>query len=371
VVHIIIPQGFPGAGEVAILKKAAYGTKQGARRFYDWNTKVIKHIGLPNEPCLFRFLHGTSVCFLLQNVDDGLIAGDKLAIKKLQQEMTVYFQCKFAKPKDFLGLDINHPAPGDFTLSMTTFTSKMKDVLGFQDTLYGDILTPGRTDRKINRGEPHETNSKYRSEVGTLNWLTMGLRYDLAFVTKELSRVLDQPTAIANDVSKRTLIYAHKTKDAHLKFSHTSKHMTNYQPPKTRKKPNDTLNQYDTETYNSFDGITLVDDRPPQQDYMHNGEQATLTCLTDIDLAGQPDTRQSTSAYTLFLNGALFHYRAHTEKIIIKSTAAGEYIALTRGNQACKHVKEILKFFGNTANTYYLYTDNQAALVKLPSVISL
>ena len=52
---------------------------------------------------------------------------------------------------------------------------------------------------------------------------------------------------------------------------------------------------------------------------------------------------------------------AHTEKIIIKSTAAGAYIALSRGNQACKHVKEILKFFGNTANTYYLYTDNQAA----------
>ncbi len=97
------------------------------------------------------------------------------------------------------------------------------------------------------------------------------------------------PLISANDISIRALIYAHMTKDAHLKFSH--KHMTNYQPPKTRIKPNDTLNQYDTETHNSFDGITHVDDYPTQQDYMHNGEQATLTCLTDIDLVGQPDTR--------------------------------------------------------------------------------
>jgi hypothetical protein len=33
VVYIIIPPGFPGEGDVDILKNAAYGTKQGARRF--------------------------------------------------------------------------------------------------------------------------------------------------------------------------------------------------------------------------------------------------------------------------------------------------------------------------------------------------
>jgi hypothetical protein len=79
------------------------------------------------------------------------------------------------------------------------------------------------------------------------------------------------------------------------------------------------------------------------QEYIHKGEKSILTCLTDIDLAGQPDTRQSTSAYTLYLNDQLFHWRAHTEKLIIKSTASGEYtsIALSRSNQAYKHVRAI------------------------------
>jgi hypothetical protein len=235
----------------------------------------------------------------------------------------------------------------------------MRYVLGLQDNLYGQVLTPGRTDKKVNRDDEHDPNDKYRSYVGTLNWLSMGLRYDVAFTTKELSRVLDKPTKTANEIVNRALLYSYRTRDAHLRFS--SLLMTGYTPPKTRRKPNDAITAYDVDNYNTYDGITHVDDKEPQQGYTHPGDPLILTCLTDIDLAGQPDTRQSTSAYTLYLNGTMFHWRAHTEKLIIKSTASGEYIALSRGNQACKHVREILKFFGNTHNTYYLYTDNQAA----------
>ncbi len=94
---------------------------------------------------------------------------------------------------------------------------------------------------------------------------------------------------------------------------------------------------------------------------MYEGDQLTITAQTDIDLAGQPDTRQSTSSYILSINGIIFHWRAHTEKVIIRTTAAGEYIALSRGNEACKFVREILKYFGNTQHVYHLYTYNQAA----------
>ncbi len=55
IVYIYIPDGFPGAGEIALLQKAAYGTKQGARRFYDFTIQVFKQIGLttcPNDPPL-------------------------------------------------------------------------------------------------------------------------------------------------------------------------------------------------------------------------------------------------------------------------------------------------------------------------------
>ncbi len=362
IVCIIIPEGFPGAGEVVFLQKAAYGTKQGARRFYDFTVHVLKQIGLdtcPNDSCLFCYLYKGSVCYLLQYVDDALISGEPQAIENLQQEMKNYLQCKFDKPKGFLGLDITHNAQGEITLSMHTFTNKMRKVLGIDDDLYGDVLTPGRIDKKVNREDEHDPNDKYRSYVDTLNWLSVGLRYDIAFTIKELSRVLDKPTKIANEIVNRALIYSYRTKDAHLKFS--SLLMAGYTPPKIRRKPTDAPSDYAVDHFNTNDGITHVDEKEPQQDYTHPEDPLTLTCLTDIDLAGQPDTRQSTSAYTLYLNGTMFHWRAHTEKLIIKSTASGEYIALSRGNQACKHVREILKLFGNKNNIYYLYTDNQAA----------
>ncbi len=89
--------------------------------------------------------------------------------------------------------------------------------------------------------------------------------------------------------------------------------------------------------------------------------QITVTCQTDIDLAEQVESRQSTSGYVIYLHGALVHYRAATERIIIQSTAAGEYIALSRGNTATKFVRDVLKFYGNTQHIYFLYTYNQAA----------
>ncbi len=40
IVYIYIPEGFPGQGEITRLDKAAYGTKQGARRFYDYSAET-------------------------------------------------------------------------------------------------------------------------------------------------------------------------------------------------------------------------------------------------------------------------------------------------------------------------------------------
>ncbi len=76
----------------------------------------------------------------------------------------------------------------------------MMNTLSIHDHHPGDVLTPGRTDKKIVRGVDPEPNDKYRSKVGSLNWLTMGIRYDVVYTTKELSRVLFEPTKIVNEI---------------------------------------------------------------------------------------------------------------------------------------------------------------------------
>ena len=84
--------------------------------------------------------------------------------------------------------------------------------------------------------------------------------------------------------------------------------MLNYTPPKTRKKPNELVNPYESDAYCLTDGISNDDDIPIKHEYRYSAAPSLiLTCLTDIDLGGQLPTRQSTSGYLLYLNGQLFH----------------------------------------------------------------
>jgi hypothetical protein len=129
----------------------------------------------------------------------------------------------------------------------------------------------------------------------------------------------------------------------------------------TRKKPTDVTDDYETSDYNIDDGITHEDSKTPTDNYEYKGPTMYVHCLTDIDLAGQLETRQSTSSLMIWIQGALVHWRATTEKIVIASTAAGEYVALSRGNTTAKFVRNILQFYGNGNPNYFLYTDNQAA----------
>jgi hypothetical protein len=135
-----------------------------------------------------------------------------------------------------------------------------------------------------------------------------------------------------------------------------------WKPPPTRKKPTDMPNIYnEAVNYNIQDTIKQPDEISSEQTYCHPGPQLILSCQTDIDLGGELESRQSTSGFTLYLSGALVHFRGHTERLVLKSTAAGEYVALCRGNTASKFVLDIIQFYGYSQNTYHLYTDSQAA----------
>ena len=102
-----------------------------------------------------------------------------------------------------------------------------------------------------------------------------------------------------------------------------------------------------------------VDDHEPRQEYRCTKSQITQVVLSDIDLAVQVETRQSTSGLMVYLNGVLVHWRGRTERLILQTTAAGEYVALNRANTTAKFIRDILQFYGNTDNIYHLYTDNQ------------
>jgi hypothetical protein len=136
--------------------------------------------------------------------------------------------------------------------------------------------------------------------------------------------------------------------------------MIAFKPPPTRKKPTDESDEYDV-SYNTTDSVIHEDENEKQQEYNHSRPTMDVMVKTDCDLAGQTETRQTTTSLMVWVSGALVHRRAHTERIIIPSTATGEYVALSKGNTTAKFIREVLKFYGNKHVNYYLLTDNQAA----------
>ncbi len=77
-------------------------------------------------------------------------------MEEIQSKLKQHFDVKFSKPKDFIGLDIDHKDEGTITLSMQIFTTKLKET--FHITASALILTPGRTDKTIIRGVDHNGN---------------------------------------------------------------------------------------------------------------------------------------------------------------------------------------------------------------------
>ncbi len=120
-------------------------------------------------------------------------------------------------------------------------------------------------------------------------WTTMGTRFDITYAVKELSRVLQEPTTIAGEILERTLDYVIQTKEAFLEYTHNK--MLKYTLLATCKIPHAQQDIYDTQDYIHQDDIPHHDDNPPLQTYTYKGSNITTTCYTDIDLAGQHETR--------------------------------------------------------------------------------
>ncbi len=123
----------------------------------------------------------------------------------------------------------------------------------------------------------------------------MGIRFDITYAVKELSRVLQVPTKVAEEILERTLDYITQTKDAFLAYNPDT--MINYELPAARKIPHAHKDIYDTQAYTHQDVIPHHDDNPTPQTYTNKGPKIITTCYSDIDLAGQHETRQSTSGY--------------------------------------------------------------------------
>jgi Reverse transcriptase (RNA-dependent DNA polymerase) len=157
-----------------------------------------------------------------------------------------------------------------------------------------------------------EMKSKpFRQVVGTLMYLMIGSRPDLAFAITNVSTYMSNYDREHWEAVKRVLRYVKGTKSHRLEYG---------------------------------------------------GDSVKLSAYTDSDYAGDVAERKSTSGYVTFVGNCAVTWSSRKQRIIATSTAEAEYIALAHCAREVLFLRQFLKELGHPQQATVIREDNQACI---------
>ena len=185
------PQGFEdGTNRVCKLQRSLYGLKQAPR---NWNKKFMDFLSEINvyqsscDPCLF-FNQDRSLLLTLY-VDDGLIFAKTDIIKDIFIEnLKRKFCVTICEVGCYLGLEIKQVGDQIF-LNQGSYAKKV--LKRFRMESCNACVTPMEQDSKSVDEEIIEDDFPFREAIGSLLYLSVVSRPDIAFAVNKLSQFLD------------------------------------------------------------------------------------------------------------------------------------------------------------------------------------
>ncbi|KAF0729318.1 hypothetical protein Ae201684P_010440 [Aphanomyces euteiches] len=155
-------------------------------------------------------------------------------------------------------------------------------------------------------------HASYRQSVGSLMYLMLGTRPDLAYAVQSLSRHLNRPGKKHFGEIKRIMRYVAGTMNYGL---------------------------------------------------LYRGSELDLCGYTDSDYAANPNNRRSVSGYCTFVGKCLVSWASQTQRIVAQSTTEAEYIAVAQAAKEVLLMKTLNCELGNPIKTgSIIRVDNQPAM---------
>ena len=321
------PEGFGVKGKenlVCKLKKSLYGLKQAPRLWYKKFDSFMLNHGYNRtntDHCVFvkKFSDGDFVILLLY-VDDMLIVGqDTNKIEKLKKELSKSFAMKDLGPaKQILGMKITRDrASKRLWLSQEKYIEKVLE--RFNMAKSKPVNTPLAGHFKLSSAQCPTSDEEqegmkqipYASAVGSLMYAMVCTRPDIAHAVGVVSRFLSNPGKDHWEAVKWILRYLRGTSKVCLKFGEN---------------------------------------------------QTILDGYTDADMAGDVDSRKSTSGYLMIFAGGAVSWQSRLQKCVALSTTEAEYIAATEASKELLWIKKFLQELGLTQERYILHCDSQSAI---------
>jgi hypothetical protein len=297
-IYMKYPQGYSGTpGMVWRLLKSLYGLKQASLMWYKLFRTTLEKLGFKRS----EFDHGLftyhwpfngskAICFLAVHVDDGLGATNSTSFfTHLKGEIAKAFGIKDLGPvKSFIGFQFERDRISrELWIHQENYVNNLLDEYSLHDC--NSVSTPLDSNHPfgdINSTYPETPNlvKSYQRLIGSLLFLSICTRPDIAFAVMALSQWNSKPEPRHFASAKRVLRYLKGTKDFRLKYGGVNK------------------------------------DLP-------------LQGFTDSDWGGDPSTRASVSGYCWFFAGGPISWSAKKQVCIALSTTEAEYVAMTRALQ--------------------------------------
>jgi hypothetical protein len=328
------PPGLPLKGRAWRLFKSLYGLKQAALAWYEKWKKVMLGLGFkPSDadPCLFTGSVDQGKILIGLYVDDALIIGSSSSVSKVVTLIQKEFEIKNigllkeGETFKFLGMELklyDRPRLG-ISLTQKRYAVSVLEKFGMKDC--SPVATPMTPGLKLDHeGDLLPEGNEYAAIVGSLLYLAVKTRPDIAHAVGVLSRFMSCPRAPHLQAAKRVLRYIARDPGAGLFFR--------VHPP-TR--------------------------RTPQ----------SLHCLlyTDADFAADPVMRKSTSGLLFRVNGAPIMWRSKLQSIVAQSTCEAEFVAAACAVREGLWLQKLLTAVTGTWRPMRMVCDNESALTLLKS----
>lgn len=287
------PEGFLEAGKedwVWELQKGLYGMKQGGLVWNRMMNDAMLAWGFTHlkcEHCIYYCNTPDGILLVAVHVNDFLTVGStKSAITNFKAELrTKWSVSDLGEARFCLGITLERDWPNrTISLSQTALIDRIITQFGLTTAM--PVSTPMETGLHLSR-RTHSPSTDaqcelmartlYRSLVGSLMYLAIGTRPDIAHAVQQLCRHLDCYGPVHWEAAKRVAWY--------LKGTCTLK-------------------------------LVLGGEHPTR-----------LLGFTDSDFANCPDTRRSVSGYCFTMGSGMVTWSARQQKTVSLSTCKAEYVA--------------------------------------------
>ena len=323
-----VPEGIRSAkseNNVCRLLKAWYGLKQAARCCNEKFTRALRDLGLEkcaSEECIFCGCVNDDEVIVALFVDDGLVAAKShVSLRIVIDALSEPFGIKLGDSACFVGIEfVRDRRNKRMFFHQSSYASKV--VSEFKMESDNPVCVPADPNQVLCAPENESVIEKvpYRKALGSLMFLAVVSRPDIAYAVNNVSKFLEKHDATHWNAVKRIVKYVAGSIDFGIVYEGASE---------------------------NFD----------------------LTGYTDSDYAGDVDTRRSTSGFVFFLCDRAVTWCCQRQKTVTLSTMEAEYVAAALAAREAVWLRQILKDLAREQNdATCLFIDNQSAIRMLKNL---